>query len=425
MLEFLQNYLDNIAETPKQYYDNLHQATINSRWEDTTQLYLVKEQKALPFEDEYEEHEAWISTVSELLVNTSKVYSDFVRILFKNIDHKQNYKGQYYKLNLDGEHEEYYICYDRMNKLTQTSDFKCVRCNNVLTWLNEDGNIIKYPCYLGSDITSTNNRISKDGTIPQARLIIFVQANEDTKKIIKNNRFLFEHSSAFKVEEVDNYMQEQGTDGIVTYIKLYVDYSAITPKDNLELNICDYYENNYELQINQDKHIKQISNFTGQLTCTATKNNEIIDASVYWETENKYIVSIDENGNYELKGNVGDICNVYCRIKDNPRIYDTVKFEIVSSVSTNKVLIVNPIITELDELDSIDITCGVYIEGQKQSDIITYSVNDVPQKHYNIEQTTEGYKLTNLSKSTIPLIITFSAIGCQDVKLKIKLNGLL
>ena len=44
MLEFLQNYLDNIAETPKQYYDNLHQATINSRWEDTTQLYLVKEQ---------------------------------------------------------------------------------------------------------------------------------------------------------------------------------------------------------------------------------------------------------------------------------------------------------------------------------------------------------------------------------------------
>ena len=57
MLEFLQNYLDNIAETPKQYYDNLHQATINSRWEDTTQLYLVKEQKALPFKDEYEEYE--------------------------------------------------------------------------------------------------------------------------------------------------------------------------------------------------------------------------------------------------------------------------------------------------------------------------------------------------------------------------------
>lgn len=40
---------------------------------------------------------------------------------------------------LDGEHEEYYICYDRMGTLDQVADFSCVRCNNVLTWIDEYG----------------------------------------------------------------------------------------------------------------------------------------------------------------------------------------------------------------------------------------------------------------------------------------------
>ena len=68
------------------------QATINDQWDNTTQLYTIKEQSALPFKDEYTEYEAWIDAISDNLVNTSKVYSDFVKILFKDIDHKQNYK---------------------------------------------------------------------------------------------------------------------------------------------------------------------------------------------------------------------------------------------------------------------------------------------------------------------------------------------
>ena len=37
---------------------------------------------------------------------------DFVRLFYRDLSHKQNYKGQYYKMTLDGEHEETYICYD-------------------------------------------------------------------------------------------------------------------------------------------------------------------------------------------------------------------------------------------------------------------------------------------------------------------------
>ena len=137
------SYTDNIAQTPKEYWEGLHQATIDTMWNDTTQIYTIKEQNCLPFTDEYTEYEAWVATVSDDLINYSKVYSDFVRLSYRDLNHKQNYKGQYYKFALDGEHEEYYICYDRMNKTTLTADFKVVRCNNVLTWIDEYGNIIE------------------------------------------------------------------------------------------------------------------------------------------------------------------------------------------------------------------------------------------------------------------------------------------
>lgn len=237
------NYLNNIAITPKEQYEGLNQATINKQWDNTTQLQIIKEQVAYPFKDEYVEYECWVDAVSDNIVNTTKVYSDFVEIMFQDLNHKQNYKGQYYKLkSTNGVSEETYICYDRMNALGQIPTFKCVRCNNILTWINSEGEIVTMPCYLGSDITSTNNLISKDGISPNERMIIFVQANEETMKIVRNQRFLFQHSNAFKVEEVNNYIQEEGTDGQVTSVKIYVDYSSLTPQDNVELNVCNYYK---------------------------------------------------------------------------------------------------------------------------------------------------------------------------------------
>ena len=66
----------------------------------------------------------------------NKSVSDFIQVWFKDNNHKINYKGQFYKLNLDNEHEETYICYDKMNPLSQTANFKIVRCNQLLTWID-------------------------------------------------------------------------------------------------------------------------------------------------------------------------------------------------------------------------------------------------------------------------------------------------
>ena len=425
MLEFLENYINHIAQTPKEYHRGLIQATIDSRWEDTTQIHIVKEQSALPFKDEYTEYEAWVDAISDNLVNTSKVYSDFVKILFKDIDHKQNYKGQYYKLNLDGEHEEYYICYDKMNRLSQVSDFNCVRCNNVLTWADEYGNILTMPCYLGTDISSTNNLVSKDGIIPNTRLIILVQANEYTLSIVKNQRFMFQHSTAFKVEEVNNYMQEQETDGQVTCVKIYVDYSAILPSDNKELNICDYYKTNYTLTIDQGD-IEQTNGFSGQLTATIKDGDDIVDMPLKWSTSDSDVVEIDEQGNYQVIGEIGSMGQITCSMADNESIYDTITIKIVEDYLPEKKIIINPNnITELNQGQVIDFDCGVYIEGEKQDDIVTCIPSGADVYSYTLAETLDGYKLTVRQESDSDLILTFSADGCDDVIMTIELLGLL
>ncbi|MBO7713335.1 MAG: Ig-like domain-containing protein [Methanobrevibacter sp.] len=427
MFEFnTKNYVDNVATTPKQYWEELHQATLDTMWNDTTQVYTIKEQNALPFEDEYTEYEAWVSTVSDDLINYSKVYSDFVRLFYRDLTHKQNYKGQYYKFALDGEHEETYICYDRMNLSTLTADFKVVRCNNVLTWVDEYGNIITLPCYLGTDVTSTNNLIGKDGIVPNARMIILVQANDFTKSIVKNQRFMFEHSTAFKVEEVNNFMQEQGTDGQVTCVKIYINYSAIIPNDNTELNICDYYKVGYTVDIDQD-NIEQVNGFTGQLTATVKNLNEVVDnMEVIWETSDKTVVTIDSQGNYQVVGLNGDKATITCRLKENTDVYSSITIEVVGTVISSPTIIVSPNdITVLKEKQSVAFIPKVYNEGEELHTFVNCIPSNANPLCYTLIPVTNGYLLTVLKKSTKPLILTFSASGCADYVVTIKLMGLL
>jgi hypothetical protein len=244
-MEFLNNYLNNIRQTPEQYYHDYNQAVVNHRWDDTTQIRKVKEQivtlNPFAWHNEFREYDAWVDTVSDLMVQYNKVYSDFIEILPQDVDHPQNYRGQYYKLALDNENEETYLCYDTINNLEQLPNFKLVRCNNVLTMINKDNKIVEYPCYLGVDISSTNDYVAKSGITPNSRMIVMVQVNDDTKQIVNNQRFMFEHGSTFEVEEINNFMQEEGTNGAVTIMRLYVKYSPYLPRDNKELNLCDYW----------------------------------------------------------------------------------------------------------------------------------------------------------------------------------------
>lgn len=424
MLEFLQNYMDNFSYTPKEYYDSLAQATINARWDDTTLIRTIKEEN-FPFDNIYTEHEVWLDTISDVTVSTLKVIGNYISIMFKDIDHPRNYRGQKYKWVEDGRnYESTYLCYDMMNPLSQIADCKLIKCNNKINLLNKKtGHIHTEPLFVGWQISSTNNQVNVDGTVEQRRLICLIQENEYTKKIVENQRFIISGNKAFKVTQVDNSNLENIEDNFGTMITLFIEWTPILVSDNLELGIADYYDYQYKLKINQQSPIEQKQGFIGQLTATVMLNDEVINMPLKWSTSDLESITIDSQGSYRIIGEVGSTSLITCSIDKNEQVFDTIEIKIVEDYLPEKVLIVEPIITELRQGFSTEFKCGVYIEGEKQSDIVI-CIPNWTGINYTLVETIDGYKLTNNKMSSNKLELTFSSVDLEPIIMEIELRGL-
>ncbi|MBQ0114132.1 MAG: Ig-like domain-containing protein [Bacteroidales bacterium] len=417
-MDWYENYINGMRQTNNEFYEELAQAWTNDYFSDSTLVKKVLEEQ-FPFNNEYEEYEVHVDTVAEVTVNINKVIGDFISVIFKDCKHR-NYRGQKYLYN-----GETYLCYDKINHLSKVAKTNLIRCNNEINWLDENGSIVTEKVFLGYDLTSTNDLIGKDGITSNKRRIIFVQSNDRTQKIKVNQRFMFQHNQCFRVEEIDNYNQESNADGEVTMIKLYLAYSPMQEVDNQELNICDYYTVDFKLFIDQDD-ISQKIDFEGDLTATVVNGNDIIDAEISWSTSDENIVTIDElTGHFVLVGNVGDVATIKASMTYNDTVFDERQITIVDSyISDKKIIVVHDDLNELNQMETLEFKCGVYIQGELQQDEVTCVPSGANPNCYSFEKTNDGYILTNNKISKQPLILTFSADGCSDVILEIKLLGL-
>lgn len=423
-MEFYNNYINNISKTPSESYKEIVQESINAQWDNTTQLRKIKEQ-SYPFSDEYTEYEALVDSVSDVSVNTSKVIGDYINILFKDISHPLNVRGQKYLYDTKNNgSEQVYLCYDKINPLGQVANLKAIRCNNFIKWKDKtNGSIKKEPIFLGYEITATNNNITKDGIISQRRLVVLIQGNEDTKKIRENQRFMISHSKVFKVTEINNMIMDDINTGDSTLLTMYIEWDSLLDKDSTALNICDYYDDIYSINIDQND-IEQIKGHKGKLTYTSKLDDEIIDnVPIIWKSSNSNIVTINEKGYYELVGEIGDNCTIKCTMKENEEVFDEITVSIVSDCVGKKVIHVTPNIKELKENSSVNFVCGVYLDSVKQTDVIKCEPNWIGD-NYTLEETIDGYKLTNNLINVEPLILTFSSGDCEPVVMEIKLKGL-
>lgn len=249
------NYLKKVAVSPREFYEGTSQATINQLWQDTCQIRNCWERNITT--GEYEPMEIWLSSVSDNLTAPNKIYSNFVEVIFKDCQRPYNYRGQYYKIELDKDLVEQFICYEAMSRTSKIiAKSKLVRCNNVLRFVNSDGKICEYPCYIGELLTSTNQKIAKDGNVENGRLQIIVPYDENTAQIVVNQRFMFgkEHKSAFIVETFNDFLCEVGMDR-PTMLQMFIDRCSILPSDNTELNLCDYQFTETIVDETRDKHI--------------------------------------------------------------------------------------------------------------------------------------------------------------------------
>jgi hypothetical protein len=163
--------------------------------------------------------------------------------------------------------------------------------NGVLKWLNSQGIIKESPFVLKLNPSVYPLDKDKVMVLPVEQRVIFIQSNEDTRKIIKGQRFIFDER-AWKVIGI-NRLQ----DGL---IELTLEEDAINPSvDNEELRICNYYGNvaSYDVTILNGDTINLTMGDTLQLIVQVKNNQDLVPSPlVTFYSSDESIAIVDQSG---------------------------------------------------------------------------------------------------------------------------------
>lgn len=419
-LDLYNGYLSRTKGTAKDnegYYRTYAQEWINKYFYDTTLVRTIKEEK-YPFSNEYIDYEVHVDSVSDVTVNTNKAIGSYLALIFKDCDHK-TYRGQKFLYE-----DEPYLCYDVAKDLSRIAKTQIIKCNNKIRWINSSGNIIEEPCFIGWEMSSTNNGVTKDVTIEQRRLVCLIQGNSNTNEIISNQRFLLSKTSAFKVTQVFKENLDKITDEYSNMFTLYIEWDTVKIGDNKDLLLADYYTSNYTLQIDQSD-LSLLPNSSGQLTANITLNGTPTIVPLTWTSSNPLVATIDANGNYNVVGLSGTSCTINCTVQGNANVTDSINISVASVPVSNKVLTIMPSVVESIKVNTIrQIYYGVYINDVKQSDVVTVSYSGATSDCYSVVNVTDGIEIKCLKMTPTLLNIKFTS-GVLTKTMSIKLSGLL
>lgn len=407
---YFDNYLSTLPENAFDRYRGETQAYINSQWHDSPLWCKVKEETKIG-SFEFEEIEVWKNTVSEFTLNIIKDAEDFRRLMFKDV-YKDVGRGRYYEFN-----NNYWLVYESTNIESPYKEVLVRRCNNIAKWIDkETGEIIEQPCVLEYDISATNPKVDKDIIVANQSITLVLQGNEQTHKLKRNDRFIF-NGIAYKFVAYNNYMQKEYVDDIVNLLFMDLDLDIDKPYDDLENNIADRYAYDYIVTINE-KPTQQLTGGSGSLTANITLNGNEIADDIEWLCSDGAV--IDQSGNYTITGNVGDVVTFIARYGNSK---DIIYVNIVGSIDENKEIVIEPIVDTLYEQESIDMFVDLYINGVAQGSNVMIATSGADESCYSLVKDGNNITLTNISYSAKLLNITFS-VGEVKRTISVKLKAL-
>ena len=203
-------------------------------------------------------------------------------------------------------------------------------------------------------------------------------------------------------------------------IGMYIEWSALLPSDNTELNICSYGDANYSLSVSPSS-LNLSNGTTGVLTGKVTYNSDSVTMPLIWISSDTNVVTIDSNGNYKIVGSTGDTAVITCSA-DSIGLSTTVSVKVVATPVTENKISITPVITSLSQYSTQNFICTT-----TNGDVVTCSAvySGSNSSDYTLTSTSSGYNLTNNSGIGTNLTLTFTSGSLTPVVMNIGLVGLL
>lgn len=361
------SYQDKYIKRNKMYGDGLREVFINttkrrieSSFKDSESYYSVK---YLPFNGKTgEEIDLHSQIVDKSDIRDEKLLTTFYETPFTSggiVD----WKNDKWMVTLT----------DEMSDIYRRGAIR--RCASQLKWIDDDGQLIEEWVSFKMD-SPANFGLEERKTIllPNERRQLMLRLNEDTRKIVKNQRFILD-GRAWNVMSLDRLSVDN-----IMYLVLDEDINVL-PDDNLELGVANYYSRlkNYSIKV-LNKQAKIGLGTTYQIIAELYDNDVKVEGKTFtYRSSNDEVVSVDDNG--LVTPHIKGVASIF--VECVGKTYE-LNIEVINDLAVQYVLVMN---TEP----------SMYVNETKKFSV-HYEANGVQvELDTNFEVTTEDGDKTNLA----------------------------
>lgn len=354
-----------------------------------------------------------------------KLGDDFKLLLFQDTSHPLWMGKKFYFDN------NYWIVYNLDTIKNVATSATVRRCNNVLRWVDVDGNYYSEPCIIDYRINRMVDDIRKiDPVMPEGFINIYSQLNSRSRLIVPGQRFLFgntDHWTAYKVygNGLRIFLNNETSDNDSSrVIALNAGASFVNEDtDDLALGIADKYHEIYELSVEPTSITGSIGT-SYQIVPNVTVNDIPVAEDITYAISDTSIASVSDIGLVSLITNGSAIITAY--MTDNT----SVSASALATVSASSVMDYEIRITPSTAyvLQGTSSTYGIYgyLGGVIQGDTFTFTLADynVPSDHYVLSAIDDNHFAVSNSLMYLeaPLIITATS-GSYSKNISINLRG--
>lgn len=432
-LKMFENTLAAFAHStsPNLWYRDLHQAFIDSQWDNTVSVETMLEQKTtdnpadLYEYFEFEVVEAWVNTVVGQSSTGQKTGYDFLQLIFQDIEHPK-YEGRYYIIR-----NQYYISYFDNRVVDVDANLSVRRCNE---WMRikdpANGAIYQIPCVVDYDMAAPANRVTNAIITPNNHAVVKVQQNATTDRLFKTNKRFILGGRPFKITGMQNATNQFIDSAVSGSMEIDLFLDEIWEEDDLENGVAFNGLYDYTIELNANS-LSLTPNASGQILAKVLLNGEEVDRPISWSSSSDAVVEITEDGLYQVVGEIGESALITASLEGNVLVFDSVRIVVVDVSELRPEVYLEPKFTSIGEHSQQTISVFGVVNGLRfVPDSVYVSVpDDIIGKYlsYDIKDNQITFMCISRCPRTVKITIGFTSeiYGNASVELDIKLTNLL